>query len=116
MRSARTQATWRTSAMGLIRRTLVTTRFAGIMGLLLGIGTIWLNGSRVRAALPPTPAPTLDTSVFFGGRGSRRGVAIDVKGSSVYATAHFDGPRNLLVSYGTNLNGPAWSELLAGSY
>jgi hypothetical protein len=86
------------------------------MGLLVGIAIISLDGSRVRAALPPAPAPTLDASVFFGGAGSQRGVAVDVNGSSVYATAHFDGPPNLLVSYDTDLNGPAWSELLPGTY
>src|SRR5687767_7668174 len=91
-------------------------RFAGILGLLVGIGIIALDGSRVRAALPPVAAPTLDASVFFGGPGSQRGVAVDVNGSSVYATAHFDGPPNLLVSYDADLNGPAWSELLAGTY
>ena len=102
--------------MGLIRFTSVTPRFAGIAALLVGIGIIGPGSSWVRAALPPAAAPVLDASVFFGGPGSQRGVAVDVNGSSVYATAHFDGPPNLLVSYDTDLNGPAWSELLAGVY
>lgn len=102
--------------MGLITDRSVTPRFAGIAGLLVGIAVISFDGSRVRAALPPVAVPALDASVFFGGSGSQRGVAVDVNGSSVYATAHFEGPPNLLVSYDTDLTGPTWSALLAGTY
>lgn len=102
--------------MAFFKHASITPRFARIAGLFVGIGIIAFVGSGVRAALPPPAAPTLDASVFFGGAGSQKGVAVDVNGSSVYVTGHFDGPPMVLLSYDTDLNGPAWSQSLAGVY